>query len=147
MRFTSRIALLMLLACFCLPPGLLQAAERLTLTYIVASNEGADIDLDNDKYRDEMIRLFSYSSYRQLDQQAVQLETQKSETVNIPGGYELILTIKESQPERNTVQAVIRKGGQIYVDTVLTLPKPGVFFLGGPPAEGGALIIVLEMGF
>jgi len=137
----------MLLFFFCSPSEQLQAAERINLTYIVASNEGTDIDLDNDAYRDEMIRLFSYSSYRQLDQRAVELESQQPQTVSIPEGYELVLTVRESQPERNTVQAVIRKGGQTYVDTVLTLVKPGVFFLGGPPAEKGALIIVLEMGF
>lgn len=148
MRLTpGRLLLILASGLFLLTTNASAAGERVTLTFIIASNQGRDINIDNDAYRDQMIKLFSYSSYQQIGRQAVELEPQKTETASIPGGYDLMLTLKGTVQQRNTVQAVIRKDGKTFVDTVLTLTKPGVFFLGGPPAENGALIIVLEMGF
>lgn len=121
--------------------------ERVQLTYIVASNTGNDFNLDNDAYRDQMMKLFSYTSYQQLDRDLVELARAEREKVALPDGYELLLTYQGADRDRYMLQAVIRKGGQVYVDTVLSVLKPGVVFLGGPPTDQGDLIIILEMGF
>ena len=121
--------------------------ERVQLTYIVASNNGTDFNLDNDAYRDQMMKLFSYTSYQQLERSLVELERSKREKVVLPDNYELLLTYQGAEQNRYMVQAVIRKDGNVYVDTVLSVLKPGVVFLGGPPTSNGDLIIILEMGF
>ena len=121
--------------------------ERVTLTYIVASNDGSDIDLDNDAYRDELIKLFSFSSYSQVDRAAFDLTRSKRQTAPLPSGYEMTLTYQGVEQGRYLVNALIRKDGVSYVDTVLSVLKPGVVFLGGPRTDKGELIIVLEMGF
>lgn len=123
------------------------AAERFTLTSIVASNQGTDIDLDNDAYRDQMIRLFSYKSYRQVDQKVVSLEPGIAHEQEIEGGYTLYLKLISVENHQDRVHALIKRGGMEYVDTVLTVERPGVVFLGGPKTDAGDLIIVLEMGF
>ena len=124
-----------------------QEAERITGTVLIASNVGTDIEIDNDDYRDQLIELFSYSSYRQEDSFVLNLERGKSSKVVLPSGYDLKLAFQGLEEDRALVQAVIRKEGRNYVHTVLSIQKPGVVFLGGPPTADGVLILVLEAGF
>jgi len=130
-----------------LPAPLAHAAERMTLTYIVASHEGDDFDLDNDAYRDQLIQLFNYSSYHQINQEAVTLEFNTPQTLTIPGDYSMVLTLKNCEDTRCIVRSEIQKNDISYVDTVISILKPGMFFMGGPKTGSGDLIIVLEIGF
>ena len=116
----------------------------LVITVITASNEGADFDLDNDAFRDQLIQLFSYSSYKQVDQFRTPLAKAERNKFSLTGGYELVLTLQNDEGDRILVEALIRQGGTQYVNTVLSIMKEGVVFLGGPPTEDGALILVLE---
>ena len=121
---------------------------RVTATVLAASNQGNDFNLVNDEYRDELINLFSYSSYNQINSFAASLHKAERQHFDISGGYELILTLQGIEKDRVLVQAIIRKENRQYVDTVLSILKPGVVFLGGPGLpDGGELIIVLETGF
>lgn len=117
---------------------------RVHVTVLVASNEGSDFNLDNDAYRDELIQLFSYSAYRQSQQFIADLKKADRFRADLPDGYELVLTLQGEEKERALVEALIRKENKQYVNTVLSILKPGVVFLGGPPVTGGVLIIVLE---
>ena|SRR3989338_1392202 len=118
---------------------------RIHVTVLEASNEGTDINLENDVYRDQLLNLFSYTAYEQVNKIFVDLLRAERTPVSMPGGYELFLTLQGEDAGRISLQAVIRKGTDQYVDTVLTLLKPGVVFLGGPPVgEGKVLILVLE---
>ncbi len=142
------ICFLLIFLAFNITPSSAQEGERVKATIVIASNEGADFDLDNDRYRDEMIKLFSYSNYHQLDSQAVELKKGDRSRITLPDGHELWLTLQRGEKDRIWVQAVIRKGNQQVLDTVLSLLRPGgTVFLGGPQVEQGVLIIVLESGF
>lgn len=151
LKLVKKICLLMLILGFFV--GRFEMAhasdevERVTLTYIVASNEGSDVNLDNDAYRDELIKLFAFSSYNQVDRAALELTRSQRQTAPLPSGYEMTLTYQGVEKGRYLVHALIRKDGVSYVDTVLSVLKPGVVFLGGPRTDKGELIIVLEMGF
>lgn len=136
--------LLFTLSVFFLPHLKAAMEEKILVTVLVASPDGSDYDLDNDAFRDQLIQLFSYPSYRQIDQFWIPLERAKREAVSLPEGYDLLLNLQEKEKERVLVQAVIRKNSQSYVDTVLSIRKPGVVFLGGPTVENGVLILVLE---
>lgn len=120
------------------------APVRVKGTIITASNNGSDYDLDNDAYRDQLIKLFSYTRYHQIDQFSTQLQKAERQKITLPGGYELVLTLLEQEGDRTLIQALIRKDGTQYVDTVLSILGAGVAFLGGPPVEEGVLIIMLE---
>jgi hypothetical protein len=131
-----------------LPPVHAMEEVRITASIISASNQGSDFNLVNDQYRDELIKLFSYSSYNQLNSFAASLKQAERQHFELSGGYELILTLQGLEKDRVLVQAIIRKDNRQYVDTVLSILRPGVVFLGGPALpEGGELIIVLETGF
>lgn len=145
-------AVLAVFSFFCLISPV-QAASvtqiKANVIILVASNEGNDVNLVNDAYRDELIKLFSYTSYNQIDAVRRDLVREVAQKINLPEGYELLLTLLPTGQEngRVQVQALIRKGDVAYVDTVLSILQPGVVFVGGPPVQKGALIIVLETGF
>ncbi len=124
-----------------------EGATRTLVTVIVASNQGSGFDLDNDAYRDELIKLFSYPSYRQIKAYALNLEKGKETTLQLPEGYVLTLTLIREEGEKALVQASIRGNGKEYLNTVLSILKPGTVFLGGPPVQEGVLILALEAGY
>ncbi len=126
-----------------------QAAETVKIhaTILVASNEGVDSTPINNEYRRQLIQLFSYSAYSQAGDYQVDLEKTERRFVELPDGYKLALILREIDDKRVEVRAAVLKGNQQYLDTVISILRPGVVFLGGPPAQNGTLIIVLETGF
>ena len=120
---------------------------KVAATLILASNEGNDFDLVNDEFRDKLIELFSYKSYKQEKAEALELKRGERVVMTLVDGYELVLTLQSRENTRVFIQAVIRKESVSYVDTTLSVLTPGVAFLGGPPVNGSTLIIVLENGF
>lgn len=129
------------------PSAFAEDSAKARVTILVASNQGNDFNLDNDAFRDQLIKLFSYSSYHQVTAQAVELKSAQPSTLSLPDGYDLSLEIQGFEENRVLIHAVINKEGKSYVDTVLSAPKEGVAFLGGPQVSGGDLVIVLEMSF
>ena len=130
---------------------------RVILTVLAASNEGSDFNLDNDAHRDKLIQLFSYTAYQQIDQSQVSLNHTEFRTIPLLDGYELGLTLQGQEGKNHLIRALIDKGSEQHLDTVLSIPKgesnrrtggigkPGVVFLGGPPTAKGDLVIVVEV--
>jgi hypothetical protein len=127
--------------------ALAQDSAKVLVTILHASNDGHDFNLENDAYRDQLIKLFSYTHYQQIGQRYAFMERSEPQTVMLPGGYEMILTSQGEENGRLSFGVLIRKEGKQYVRTSLSSLKNGVVFLGGPPYEKGVMIIVLEMGF
>ncbi len=121
-----------------------EAPVAIKVTAISASNSGSDFDLENDAFRDQLIQLFSYKSYKQLKQFSVRLEGTKSETLTIPGGYELNLVLKAREDNKVRLHAVIQKEGKKFLDTEVSVFGAGPVFLGGPPVDSGNLILAIE---
>ena len=87
-----KLAALTLLSLFMVysPAKAEEASARIQATVLIASNEGSDFDLTNDAYRDELIKLFSYSAYHQMDQFDRVLNKSAREKIDLEGGYELL---------------------------------------------------------
>ena len=117
---------------------------RIVVTVITASNEGTDFNLDNDVHRDQLFELFSYSSYNQQDQFVFELEKAVRNKVTLIDGYELVVTLQVQEENRVLIEALIRKGDQQFVNTVLSILHQGVAFVGGPRTSEGELILVIE---
>lgn len=133
---------------FCLPlfASMLQAEAPATIkvTAIVASNGGSDFDLENDTFRDQLIQLFSYKSYKQIQQSSIRLDGTKDEVMTIPGGYELTLGLKTREDSKIRIHALIQKDGKKFLDTEVSIFGTGPVFLGGPPVDSGNLILAVE---
>lgn len=124
-----------------------ESGVQVKVTVLEASNEGNDFDFDNDAYRDELVKLFSYTAYRQLDTRLLLLPRGQRSKLDLTEGFELLLTYQGLDLNRFQIQAVIRKGTESFVDTVVSIEKPGIVCLGGAPTGKGVLVIVLETGF
>ncbi len=137
------------LLAFLLQPSILQAqnSNRMIVTMVVASNEGSDFNLDNDAYRDKLLKLFSYSSYTQKDLKKLDMTLGETQSLDLLEGYALQLTLKEDKGSSIVARAVITKNNKSYIDTELSIAKPGVFFMGGPTLSTGDLILILENGY
>jgi hypothetical protein len=144
-RIMNRLRLFLIFAfcfLFAAPRGF-SLREDVILTIVVASSEGSDFNLDNDAYRDKLIELFSYTAYTQLNQEKVEL-AEGHQTLSLPEGYEVTLSLLDEAENVTRIQVRIDKKDVTYLDTVLSLQKPGVVFLGGPPLDNGDLVLVLE---
>ena len=118
---------------------------RIIVTVVIASNEGHDFNLDNDEYRDQLLNLFSYTSYQQLDQQyVVDLEKGGPQTLALPDDYELMLDLLSEEGDRSILGAYFRTEKMQYLATELSILTPGVVFLGGPRSSEGDLVLVIE---
>lgn len=124
-----------------------QNSNRMIVTMVVASNSGNDFNLDNDAYRDKLINLFSYSSYVQKDLKKLDMSVGKTQNLDLLEGYNLELTLKHDDGNKILARAVIIKDHKIYIDTELSIAKPGIFFMGGPTLAAGDLILILEAGY
>ena len=114
------------------------------ITVIIASNNGNDFNLENDAYRDQLIKLFSYTSYKQVKEYSLKLEKVKQEVLVIPGDYEFVLTFRGRERGRTLIGALIQKGDRKFLNTDLAISGNGPVFLGGPPVDSGVLLLVIE---
>ena len=119
-------------------------ALTLKVAVILASNEGSDFDFENDAYRDQLIRLFSYTAYKQIKGYSIALEEREQELIAMPSDYELILTFRRSEGEKVFIHALIQKGGKKFLDTEFSILGPAPVFLGGPPLDSGNLVLAIE---
>ncbi|HCM41933.1 MAG TPA: hypothetical protein PLY88_07720 [Candidatus Omnitrophota bacterium] len=144
-KLTASICLLALL----LIPSMTQAqnSNRMIVTMVVASNNGSDFNMDNDAYRDKLTQLFSYSSYVQSDLKKLDMALGETQNLALLEGYNLSLTLKEDTGSSIVARAVITKDNKNYIDTELSIAKPGIFFMGGPTLSTGDLILILENGY
>jgi hypothetical protein len=144
---SARFAAIIAVVLFVLSPMLsAKSVDKIPtkITILIASNQGTDFDMDNDAYRDQLIQLFSFSNYKQLKTLSLDLAKGERQIVALPEGYELVLSLQREERERAYIQALIRKGREQFVDTVLSIQKKGVVFLGGPQTPSGTLIVALE---
>lgn len=145
----QKIVTALCLSVFLLLPSFAQAqnSDRMIITMVVASNEGNDFNLDNDIYRDKLMQLFSYSSYTQKNLTKIDMAQGTTQEIDLLEGYQLEITLKEDKGSSIVTKAVITKNDKIYIDTELSIAKPGVFFMGGPTLASGDLILILENGY
>ena len=114
------------------------------VTMVAASNEGNDIGLDNDDYRDELIQLFSYTTYKQLDLKKIYLTQGAKTSLELPDGYELSAQMPGLEKDVASLKVNISKDQKEFVNTTLSIRSGGVTFVGGPPTEEGVLILIIE---
>ena len=140
---TCSIAAVLILV-LCAPNLHAEKPILIKVTAIVASNQGTDIDLENDAHRDQLIKLFSYSAYKQVSESSVSLSDASESAVSIPGEYQFSLKLLGEMGNQVLIRATIEKGGKRVLDTRVSLLGSSPLFLGGPPFDSGNLIIVIE---
>ncbi|HKY06717.1 MAG TPA: hypothetical protein VJQ55_00670 [Candidatus Binatia bacterium] len=129
--------------------GMLGAAEKqpqavqVTIGTILASNQGDDFDAQL-KGMETQLKVLKYRSYRLLKNESQTVPWRGDRVFEIPGGRSLTVAPQNFQDNRVSLKVRLTHGQKPLLDTTVKIPNKGNFILGGPPHEGGALVLSIS---
>jgi hypothetical protein len=129
--------------------GTLGAAEKqpqtvqVTIGTILASNESDDFD-GKLKGMEAQLKVLKYRSYRLLKNESQSVPWRREKIFEIPGGRSLTVMPQDLQDNRVSVKVRLTEKQKPVLDTTVKIPNKGNFILGGPPHEGGALVLSIS---
>jgi hypothetical protein len=129
--------------------GILGAAEKqpqtvqISIGTILAGNQNDEFDAKL-KGMEAQLKVLKYRSYRLLKNESQTVPWRGEKAFEIPGGRTLTITPQEFQDNRVSVKVRLTQGQKPLLDTTVKIPNKGNFILGGPPHEGGALVLSIS---
>lgn len=119
-------------------------AVQVKIETILASNQSGEFD-SRLKALEKQLKVLKYRSYRLLKEESQNVPAKGSATFEIPGGRSLIVSPQGYRNQRVALKVRWQEGEKPLVDTTITLPNKGNFiFGGGPPHEGGVLVLSIS---
>ena len=118
-------------------------AVQVSIVTILASNQSDEFDAKL-KGMETQLKVFKYRSYRLLKNESQTVPWRGEKVFEIPGGRSLTVTPQEFQDNRVSVKVRLTQGQKPVLDTTVKIPNKGNFILGGPPHEGGALVLSIS---
>jgi hypothetical protein len=116
---------------------------RVKIGTILANNQSDDIDPKLNAIRNQL-KVMKYRSYRLLKEETQSVPWQGNAAFDIPGGRSLIVTPQEFRNKQLALKVHLQHGDKPIVDTTVRLKNGGNFLLGGPPHEGGVLVLSIS---
>jgi hypothetical protein len=110
---------------------------------ILAGNENGEFDAKL-KGLEKQLRVLKYRSYRLLKDESQNVPWQGSKVFEIPGGRSLTVAPQEFQDNRIGLKLRLTEGQKPLLDTTVRIANRGNFILGGPPHEGGVLVLSIS---
>lgn len=143
-----KAALLSSLAAF-LTAAWIEAADKnppfvqVTIGTILASNQSDDFD-PKLKNMEKQLKVLKYRSYRSLKDESQSVPWQGNGMFEIPGGRSLSVAPQEFRNNRIALKVRLTEGPKPIIDTTVRIPNKGNFILGGPPHDGGFLVLSIS---
>lgn len=117
---------------------------QVTIGTILASNQNDEFDAKL-KSMEKQLRVLKYRSYRLLKDETQNVPWRGNKSFEIPGGRSLTVTPQEFQNNRIALKVRLTERNKPLLDTTVTVPNKGNFlYLGGPPHEGGTLVLSIS---
>jgi hypothetical protein len=116
---------------------------HVTIRTILATNQGNELD-PKLKGMENQLKVLKYRSYRSLKDESQDVPWQGNGEFDIPGGRSLTVTPQEFRNNRIALKVRLTGGQKPPLDTTVRIPNKGNFILGGPPHEGGALVLSIS---
>ena len=113
---------------------------RVKIGTILATNQNDEIDPRLNAMKDQL-KVMKYRSYRLLKEETKNVSWQGNAAFDIPGGRSLLVTPQEFRNKQIALKVRLQHGDKPVVDTTVRLNNGGNFLLGGPPHEGGVLVL------
>jgi len=114
-----------------------------TIRSILAENKNDEFDVKL-KGMEQQLKSLKYRSYRSLKDDSKSVAWQGTQSFDIPGGRTLTVVPQEFQDNRIAIKVRLTQGDKPVVDTTVKIPNKGNFILGGPPHEGGTLVLSIS---
>ena len=116
---------------------------QVTIRTILAENKNDEFDAKL-KGMEQQLKSLKYRSYRSLKDDTKSVAWQGTQSFDIPGGRTLTVVPQEFQDNRISLKVRLTQGDKPVVDTTVKIPNKGNFILGGPPHEGGVLVLSIS---
>lgn len=116
---------------------------RVKIGTILASNQSDEMDPKLSAVKNQL-KVMKYRSYRLLKEETQNVAWQGNAVFEIPGGRSLTVTPQEFRNKQLALKVRLQHGDKPIVDTTVRLNNGGNFLLGGPPHEGGALVLSIS---
>jgi hypothetical protein len=116
---------------------------QLKIGTILASNQSDEFDARL-KPMEKQLKVMKYRSYRLLKEDSQSVPWNDNATFEIPGGRSLAISPQDSKDKQIALKVRLTEGNKPLLDTTVRLQGRGYFLLGGPPHEGGALVISIS---
>ena len=132
----------LLLALACTTGAAAAGTVTLHATLILANNEPAALDRRLDRISFQLRRMFRFEYYH--------FYGEGDAIVNLPGGtvvdlgHDNTLNIQASGGDKIRAEVNWMNGGKSMLNTTVSLKRGAHVILGGPPHDGGTLIVTLE---
>ncbi|HUK39546.1 MAG TPA: hypothetical protein VLX11_00830 [Candidatus Acidoferrales bacterium] len=145
-KLRTRALLFSLLGFFL--PASLGAAEpgpkpvKIKIDTILASNQNGEFD-SRLRPLEKQLKVLKYRSYRLLKEESQNIASQSNGSFQIPGGRMLIVSPQDFRDQQIALKVRLQGNQKPLLDTTLKLQNKGNFILGGPPHEGGVLVLAI----
>src|SRR5262245_52356071 len=116
---------------------------QVTIRSILAANKSDEFDAKL-KGMEQQLKSLKYRSYRSLKDESKTVPWQGTQAFEIPGGRTLTVAPQEFQDNRIAIKVRLTENDKPIVDTTVRIPNRGNFILGGPPHEGGTLVLSIS---
>ena len=129
--------------------GWVSAAEKnpqsvqVRIRTILAGNKSDEFD-PKLKDMEQQLKPLKYRSYRSLKDDSQNVPWQGTRSFEIPGGRLLTVAPQEYQNNRVSLKVRLTEGDKPVLDTAVGIQNKGNFILGGPPHEGGTLVLLIS---
>lgn len=151
MKRRKTLLSLVLLSSLALAAGVMwaSAAEKtpqsvhVTIRTILAGNKSDEFD-PKLKGMEQQLKTLKYRSYRSLKDDAQDVPWHDTGSFEVPGGRLLTVAPQEFQKNRIALKVRLTEGEKPVLDTMVRIPNKGNFILGGPPHEGGTLVLSIS---
>ncbi|HEY6200623.1 MAG TPA: hypothetical protein VI231_18610 [Candidatus Binatia bacterium] len=116
---------------------------QLKIGTIFATNQAECLDSQLAKLK-QQLEVVKYRCYRLIREESQKGTWQGNTVFEIPGGRSLVVQPFEFRNSRVSLKVRLLEGEKPIVDTTVRFPNKGNFLLGGPPHEGGVLILSIS---
>jgi hypothetical protein len=116
-------------------------AVQVKIGTILASNQSDEVDPRLAPIQNQF-KAFKYRSYRLMKEESQTVPWGGTATFDIPGGRTLVVSPQELREKQISLKVKLEGGEKL--DTTVRLQNKGNFILGGPPHEGGVLILSIS---
>jgi hypothetical protein len=118
-------------------------AVRVKIGTILANNQSDEIDARLNPMKNQL-KVMKYRSYRLLREDVQDVAWLGNASFDIPGGRSLVVTPQEVRNRQLSLKVRLQEGDKPVVDTTVRINNGGNFLLGGPPHEGGVLVLSIS---
>jgi len=116
---------------------------QVTIRSILAANKSDEFDAKL-KGMEQQLKSLKYRSYHSLKDETKTVAWQGSQSFEIPGGRTLTVAPQDFQNNRIALKVHLTENDKPIVDTTVKIPNRGNFILGGPPHDGGVLVLSIS---